>query len=256
MLDLTHLDRVRIRRAADIAPAAEALRAIADGMADWRVAALPSMTRCEPMRDAEGRPLASAVFGWEVGGDIWSGVLRRTLDSPLHVACRYESEPFWCNSEGFRTMAPNRLLDRIDLGSFERRSLVHAALVVPVHMPFGGIGAVAFIPRDPRQTDLAAEFATHADTLAAIVRPFITGYNRVTGDSLSLSTTDSLSRREVECLKWAALGKTDVEIGMIMSRSRATVRFHIHNAALKLNAANRNHTVFRAAQLGYIAMSA
>lgn len=256
MLDLSHLDRVRIRCAADISPAARALRAIADSMVDWRIAALPSMTLREPMCDAEGRALAASVFGWEVGGDIWNGVLRRTLDSPLHVACRYESEPFWCNAQGFRTPAPNALLERIDLATFERRSLVHAALVVPVHMPLGEIGAVAFIPRDPGKTDLSAEFAAHADTLAACARPFITGYNRATGDRLSISTTDSLSKREVECLKWAALGKTDVEIGMIMSRSRATVRFHIHNAALKLNAANRNHTVFRAAQLGYIAMSA
>ena len=41
---------------------------------------------------------------------------------------------------------------------------------------------------------------------------------------------------------------------MIMSRSRATVRFHIHNASIKLNAVNRSQTVFKAAQLGYISL--
>ena len=50
------------------------------------------------------------------------------------------------------------------------------------------------------------------------------------------------------------IGKTDLEISMIMSRSRATVRFHIHNAATKLNAVNRSQTVFKAAQLGYISL--
>ena len=63
-----------------------------------------------------------------------------------------------------------------------------------------------------------------------------------------------LSKREVECLRWAAIGKTDLEISMIMSRSRATVRFHIHNASTKLDAVNRSQTVFKAAQLGYISL--
>lgn len=61
-----------------------------------------------------------------------------------------------------------------------------------------------------------------------------------------------LSKREVECLRWAAVGKTDVEIAMILGRSCATVRFHIHNAATKLEAVNRSQTVFKATQLGYL----
>ena len=61
-----------------------------------------------------------------------------------------------------------------------------------------------------------------------------------------------LSKREIECLRWAAAGKTDSEIGMILSRSSATIRFHLHNAALKLDAVNRSQTVFKAGQLGYL----
>ncbi|MCC7003025.1 MAG: helix-turn-helix transcriptional regulator [Gemmatimonadaceae bacterium] len=61
-----------------------------------------------------------------------------------------------------------------------------------------------------------------------------------------------LSKREVECLRWAALGKTDQEIAAIISRSAATIRFHIHNAALKLDAVNRSQAVFKASQLGYL----
>ena len=39
---------------------------------------------------------------------------------------------------------------------------------------------------------------------------------------------------------------------MILARSCATVRFHIHNAANKLQAVNRSQTVFKATQLGYL----
>jgi len=53
-------------------------------------------------------------------------------------------------------------------------------------------------------------------------------------------------------VSWAALGKTDREIALILSRSCATVRFHLQNAAQKLNAVNRSQTVFKASQLGYL----
>jgi len=74
------------------------------------------------------------------------------------------------------------------------------------------------------------------------------------GCAQRLPSGSRLSKREVECLRWAAIGKTDLEISMIMSRSRATVRFHIHNASTKLDAVNRSQTVFKASQLGYIAL--
>ena len=61
-----------------------------------------------------------------------------------------------------------------------------------------------------------------------------------------------MSKREVECLRWAAVGKTDSEIARIRGRSCATIRFHIHNAAMKLNAVNRSQAIFKAAQLGYL----
>lgn len=61
-----------------------------------------------------------------------------------------------------------------------------------------------------------------------------------------------LSKREVECLKWAAVGKTDYEISLIIGRSRATIRFHINNACTKLNAVNKSQALLKAAQLGYI----
>ena len=53
-------------------------------------------------------------------------------------------------------------------------------------------------------------------------------------------------------MRWAAVGKTDQEIAMLLSRSCATVRFHIHNAAVKLDAVNRSQTVFKASQLGFL----
>ena len=46
----------------------------------------------------------------------------------------------------------------------------------------------------------------------------------------------ALSRRERECLQWAAEGKTDWEIGSILSLSEKTVNVYLARAKLKLGA--------------------
>ena len=43
-----------------------------------------------------------------------------------------------------------------------------------------------------------------------------------------------LSPREMECLRWAAQGKSAWETGKILSISRHTVAFHLDNAKTKL----------------------
>jgi DNA-binding CsgD family transcriptional regulator len=43
-----------------------------------------------------------------------------------------------------------------------------------------------------------------------------------------------LSRRELECLRWAARGKSAWEIGRILGIARRTVSFHLDNAKAKL----------------------
>ncbi len=61
-----------------------------------------------------------------------------------------------------------------------------------------------------------------------------------------------LSFREVECLLWAAQGKTAWEISTILSISERTVRFHLDNAGKKLDAVNTTQTVALAIAQGLI----
>lgn len=65
----------------------------------------------------------------------------------------------------------------------------------------------------------------------------------------SVSETPSeynLTRRELECIYWAACGKTSDETAAIIGISRRGVRFHIENAIFKLNATNVSHAVAKA----------
>jgi len=168
------------------------------------------------------------------------------------MACRFAAEPFWCNEGGIRSGLPNRFLERIDLHHFHQRALARAAIVVLVHLPFGQIGAVSFLHRDNQITDLSDVFHSHGAWLGALGRTFIASYTAVAGTNDPQIGSPELTRREVECLRWAAGGKTNDEIGDILGLKRSTVRFHLRNAAEKLNAVNRDQAIFKAAQLGFL----
>ena len=251
-----HLRAVAINTIDDVRAAAEALRDIAMDTAGLRVAACDNIASKQPMIDGEGAILASEVFGWTAPDERWWADSRLALSSPLPRACRYESDPFWVNEQGFHTRQPNRYLDQVHLTNFEKRAHTKAAIVVPVHLPFGQIGAVSFGPVDRDLTDLSETFDMFADELSLIAQRFIAGYAKAVRTRQWLPADCQLTKREVECLRWAAIGKTDTEIGLILSRSHATVRFHVQNAGEKLGSVNRSQTVFKAAQLGYLGMAA
>lgn len=59
-------------------------------------------------------------------------------------------------------------------------------------------------------------------------------------------TYPALSRRELECLKWAAAGKTQWETGVIMHISAETVKYYLENARVKLGAINTLQAVTKA----------
>lgn len=55
-----------------------------------------------------------------------------------------------------------------------------------------------------------------------------------------------LTDREREVLKWTGEGKSSWEIGIILSISERTVKYHINNIKTKLDAVNRAHAVAKA----------
>ncbi|MEP7350433.1 MAG: LuxR C-terminal-related transcriptional regulator [Sphingorhabdus sp.] len=245
------LESVTIRTLEDIRAAAIALHdaALARGL---RVAATADIASKGHIVDIDGEIINGEIFGWVADGERWWENTRLAFTSPLPRACRYESEPMWCNSDGFHVDWNNPYLDELDLSNFHGRTNCHAAILVPVHLPFGQIGALSFTSTDIDRRDLSEEFAAHVSVLAPASRRFIAGYVGVTRTQRWMPSNCRLSKREAECLRWAAVGKTDKEIGLILTLSHATVRFHIQRAGEKLNAVKRSQTIFKAGQLGYL----
>jgi DNA-binding NarL/FixJ family response regulator len=62
----------------------------------------------------------------------------------------------------------------------------------------------------------------------------------------------ALTDREIDCLTWAARGKTSTEIAQIIGSTKRNVDFHIETACRKLNVSTRIQAAVKAASGGII----
>ncbi len=202
-----------------------------------------------PMRDAEGRPYAETHFRWvEMEEPYWRN-RRLALSVPVLKAVRLTSEPFYFDGDRLMSWRPNLMLQSVDTSGAVEEYGVRSAIVAPVHLPFGVLGAVVWGSAEPLES-LKSAFAESADAMFALALKFISAHAEASG--LRAPSDGAPTPREVQCLRWAALGKTDSEIAQILEISVPTVRFHLKNAACKLDASSRAHAIYRATALGFV----
>jgi DNA-binding CsgD family transcriptional regulator len=213
------------------------------------IAASADIGNPRPMVGSDGRPLAETVFRW-IDPDLRYWRDRAfALRAPFVFATRLTSEPFYFQDGRLQTWRPTpwtEALGPIDPGDM---FCVGAAIVAPAYLPRGVIGAVVWASPDPA-IDAGAIFAARAGEFQGLALKLAGAHQDATlGARPGLAR---LTRREIQCLKWAAAGKTDGEIASIVQISVPTVRFHMLNAGGKLGVAGRSQAVHRAATLGYI----
>lgn len=75
-----------------------------------------------------------------------------------------------------------------------------------------------------------------------IVGPYVYDTYRRLGD-VSATVEIQLTPREIECVHWAAQGKTSWEISMILGISERTVNFHLSNSMQKTGSSNRQQLI-------------
>lgn len=66
------------------------------------------------------------------------------------------------------------------------------------------------------------------------------------------SRQTALTEREIDCLTWAARGKTSTEIAQIIGSTKRNVDFHVETACRKLNVSTRIQAAVKAASGGII----
>lgn len=201
----------------------------------------------EPMRGIDGRPLVETLFRWmDPELKYWKD-RAFALRSAFVFASRYSAEPFFYCDGRFGTWRSAPRLEGIDVTLNSEQNRVGTAIVAPAHLPGGVIGVIVW--GSPEKFDIRPTFAREAVALHGLALKFLAAYNDL---GQAESALPHLTRREIQCLKWAAAGKTDAEIGQIVDISIPTVRFHMRNAAEKLEVTGRSQAVHRAGVLGYI----
>lgn len=203
----------------------------------------------EPMRGPDGRPFAETLFRWiDPTLEYWKD-RSFALKSPLVHAARASAEPFFYAAGRFATWRPSPAIEVFSDEKMETAGM-GAAIVAPVYLPGGVIGAIVWATPDG-SVDVESIFTERAEALHALALRLLSAYHEAHGAEASTQPV-RLTRREIQCLKWAAAGKTDGDIAHIVQISLPTVRFHITNAARKLDVAGRSQAIHRAATLGYI----
>ncbi len=122
---------------------------------------------------------------------------------------------------------------------------LHAGFAVPMITLEGAIAAVSLggdaVDLPPEARGMISMISTFAIARAIDLR-----------DKERKRPGPKLTPREVECLKWAADGKSEWEISVILMVSEHTADKHLANAHRKLGAANRAQAVANAIRWGLI----
>ena len=244
--DVSDILRGKLSRCSNFQQSLDALHEVASELGFTQV--LYARQTVKPQIDGDRwAPLRLNVRNFPNG---WENIWREyECHDPYYHACFGGTLPF----EWARVQASERLNDkeRAAWGYLADFGLARG-MTIPIHLPNGKFAVVSAIV-DKANADWSAIYEGSYENMFHMSHVFHgTITERGFADQVEVALPTILSPRERECLRWAALGKTSPEIAMILDRSVDTVRLHIKNAMLKLDASTRTHAVAKAVQLGVL----
>jgi DNA-binding CsgD family transcriptional regulator len=152
-------------------------------------------------------------------------------------------------TERLRSRARSSREDKMFTDAFDFG--IRRGMTVPIHGPSGEFGVMSLY------SDLTdREFMKRSD----VVRYDVHMAALYLHDAVQRTFTRAestpkplpLTEREVEILRWTAIGKTAWEIGSILKISERTVNFHLQNLMNKLGVHNKTHAAAKAMSFGLI----
>lgn len=149
---------------------------------------------------------------------------------PVIVQALANSEPF-----EWRSGRSSRSLTKLQQQFFEEATQfgIRCGFTIPIHDSRRPIAAVTFAADERRPTfQRCIESNTRVLQLMAM---YFHAHARRKFAPQGIVDGVSLSPRELECLEWAAQGKSAWEIGQLLNISRRTAAFHLDNAKTKFD---------------------
>ena len=165
-------------------------------------------------------------------------------DDPVVIEARRRNIPFsWGDleqNENFTRLGARVVKRGYDYGWRQ-------VFVVPVHGAFGYFGLVTMASKEKAEIDAMDRIILRSMAIAVHDRCHKSNQPNPTGAALT-----DISPREIEIMKWVAVGKTDSEIGQIIDRSKSTAHFHIEQVKKKLKVHSRTEAIALLALFGII----
>jgi len=126
-----------------------------------------------------------------------------------------------------------------------------SGISLPVHGAAGEFGVLSFVSDGAQH--LATDNKIEGLATLSLIRDYaLESSRRFLAPEAQAAPTVRLTARELECLQWAMCGKSSWEIARILSRSEATINFHVANAKKKFNVQTRQQAVVKAIKMGLI----
>jgi len=245
-----HEDLETLAGTDDLVSAAACLKTIGQAVGLTMPAVIDDYSTNRVLTLDDGRAIAS-VLGWHYDFQrVWLEQ-RLYLVSPIAAVCRVSTRPFvWDAAKVAKAVQDAKHRPPVEWNLTPEHG-IYGGITVPIHMPHARTGSVGWLSTDPDVDlhEILQRFGAPLRQAANSMMDLIYAQRAERGEEEPASP---LSEREIECLSWAGLGRTDAGIGRIIHRSPATARFHIDNAISKLGARNRTQAVAIAAQLGLI----
>lgn len=164
---------------------------------------------------------------------------------PVVTHCREHSTPLIWTSDG---VVGNRVQQCAEFFHDAADFGLRSGISLPVHGLECAWGLLSLAGQEEKNGDSGLRPLASAHLLTA--------FTHEVGHRFAINAQTNmdihLTKRELECLRWTASGKTGWEIGRLLSISERTVMFHLENAARKLHVFGRRHAVVRAIALKLI----
>jgi len=129
------------------------------------------------------------------------------------------------------------------------RHVLGDALMVPLNSIEASRGVVLFSSEEPAV--FAAGLRDRLGDLLRLAHALMSRAEALGFAEMAIESA-SLSRREVECLQWLAIGRDHVQTAQALGISVRTVRFHLGNARRKLGVRRAAEAIARAVRLGLV----
>lgn len=196
---------------------------------------------------ASSNPVSGKVAAFTTYPDAWRDhYMQQNLhltDPTLHSAARSIAPVDWSRLD--QNPAFSSIFDQAkDFG------LPDIGLTVPIRGPFGetGLFSVTSSVKADEWTSLKRKIIANLQLSAVYMHDRVMKSDRLT----DILRYPNLSAREIEIIQWVAVGKSQQDIGDILSISPHTVEVHLRSTREKLNALTTAQAVGRAIAIGLI----